>query len=405
MMKKIILYFITVLISVTLLVSLIFQQEIRQLYQTIRLFEEDRIVHNFSHMADIFPTIEVERSGPVYSFQNDPKALPDSFWYNGRNHSIQNWIDETRTTALLVVRDSSITYESYFLNTNEMDKRISWSMSKSFLSALFGIAVSEGFIPDLNVAATEFVPELKGTGYDGITIKNLLQMSSGIYFNEDYGDFNSDINRFGRAIALGDSFDEFAASLQTDPERKQGTYLHYVSIDTHVLGMVLRAATGKPLKEFFEKKIWSKAGFEYNAHFIADGTGEPMVLGGLNMTTRDYARFATLIRDEGKRFGSEIIPYDWLVDSLTPDAPHLLPGKRDNATTPFGYGYQWWIPERDEGEPVDFMGIGIYGQYMYINPELDIVILKNSADLDFEANNFESDTIATYAFRAIAESL
>lgn len=378
----------------------IYQTEIRQLYNTVRLFDADVIVHNFSNMKDIAPTKTIPASGTVHTLEKDPTPLPDTFTYKGETRNIRDFLTESATTALVVVKNDTLTFEDYYQGTNEFDQRISWSMAKSFLSALFGIAVEEGHIKDLNTPVTEYVPSLIGSGYDGVTIKNVLQMSSGVYFNEDYGDFNSDINRFGRLMALGGSFDDFAASLTR--EREQGTFMHYVSIDTHVIGMVLRAATGKSIEEYFQEKLWTKLNTERDAIFITDTTGEPMVLGGLNLITRDFARMGMLYRDGGKLNGEQIVPSQWIEDSITPDAPHLVPGKRDSSNTNFGYGYQWWLPENPDQE---FLAIGIYGQYIYINRKHNVVIAKNSADRNFMANDFESKDIAVAAFRAIAQSL
>jgi CubicO group peptidase (beta-lactamase class C family) len=378
----------------------IYRTEISQLYNTIRLFDEDVIVYNFSHMQEMAPTKTIAASGTVNTFSKQLQALPETFTYKGEQRQLADFITDSATTALVVVKDNTLTFEDYYQGTSEFDYRISWSMAKSYLSALFGIAVEEGHIKDLNAPVTDYVPSLKGSGYDGVSIKNVLQMSSGVYFNEDYGDFNSDINRFGRIMALGGSFDDFAASLTS--EREQGTFMHYVSIDTHVIGMVLRAATGKTIEEYFQEKLWSKLNTERDAIYITDSTGEPMVLGGLNLITRDYARMGMLYRDGGKLNDEQIVPAQWIEDSITPDAPHLVPGKRDTSKTNFGYGYQWWLPENPDQE---FLAIGIYGQYIYINRKHNVVIAKNSADRNFMANDYESKDIAVAAFRAIAESL
>jgi len=388
------------LVVATGILAAVYATEIRQLYHTVRLFDADVIVDNFSHMSDLAPTSRIPASGEVNPLGQAPQALPETFMYKGEPRPMQQFIEESATTALVVVKDRDITFQDYYQGTGEFDQRISWSMAKSFLSAIFGVAVEEGHIKDLNAPVTDYVPELAGSGYDGVTIKNVLQMSSGVYFNEDYGDFNSDINRFGRIMALGGSFDEFAASLTK--EREQGTFMHYVSIDTHVIGMVLRAATGQSIEEYFQEKLWSKLNTEKDAIYITDSTGEPMVLGGLNLITRDYARMGMLYRDHGKIGDEQVIPAQWIEDSITPDAPHLEPGKRDTATTNFGYGYQWWLPENPDQE---FLAIGIYGQYIYINRKHNVVIAKNSADRNFMANNYESKDIAVAAFRAIAESL
>jgi len=137
---------------------------------------------------------------------------------------------------------------------------ISWSVGKSFVSALVGIAIEEGYIESIQIPVSDYVPELKGTGYDGVSLKDVLQMSSGVRFNEDYDDFFSDIKRMGRVIAMGDSINEFAASLER--EREPGTFNHYVSMDTQVIGMVLKATTGKDLSLYLEEKIWKKIGMQ-----------------------------------------------------------------------------------------------------------------------------------------------
>ncbi|MDN3638789.1 serine hydrolase [Simiduia curdlanivorans] len=390
---------VVVVLLVALLAGL-FSTEIRQLYHTVHLFDADVIVHNFSHMRDIAPSKVIPRKGPVNRFAVDEKPLPDLFQYQGEARNLSEFLADSSTTALVVIQGNTLTHESYYQGTQATDYRISWSMAKSFLSAIFGVAVEAGAIKDLNAPVTDYVPSLKGSGYDGVTIKNVLQMSSGVYFNEDYGDFNSDINRFGRVMALGGSFDEFAASLTSG--REQGTFMHYVSIDTHVIGMVLRAATGKSIVDYFHENLWSKIGSEQDAIYITDSTGEPMVLGGLNLISRDYARLGMLYRDKGVVNGQQVIPADWIEKSITPDAPHLMPGKRDSANTKLGYGYQWWLPENPDQE---FLAIGIYGQYIYVDRKHDVVIVKNSADRNFMANNYENTDIAIAAFRAIAQSL
>jgi CubicO group peptidase (beta-lactamase class C family) len=378
----------------------IFSTEIRQLYNTVTLFDEDVIVHNFSNMVKVAPFKTITRTGPVNEFGSAPQALPASFKFAGKDMAMDDFLTLTSATSLVVVKDNNITFEDYYQGTGEFDQRISWSMAKSFLSALFGIAVEEGLIKDLNVPVTDYVPSLVGSGYDGVSIKNVLQMSSGVYFNEDYGDFNSDINRFGRVMALGGSFDEFAASLTSD--RKQGTYMHYVSLDTHVIGMVLRAATGRNIEDYFNEKLWSKLGTERDAIYITDSIGQPMVLGGLNLITRDYARMGKLYRDKGLLNGQQIVPAQWIEDSITPDAPHLMPGKRDTSDSKMGYGYQWWVPENPKQE---FMAFGIYGQHIYVNREFNVVIVKNSADRQFMDNDYQHTDIAIAAYREIAKNL
>lgn len=371
-----------------------------RVYHAVTLFNEDVIVENFSSMEEMFETVEIERPDTVYTFGRSEESLPTLYNYRGEKRRVEDFLDRTRTTALLVLKDDDIKFEQYYLGTRAEDRRISWSTSKSFLSAIFGVAVHEGSITSLQDPVTKYVPELIGSGYEGVSIKNVLQMSSGVGFDEDYGRFNSDINRFGRLMAFGGSFDEFAASLNN--EREPGTFLNYVSLDTHVLGMVMRNATGRRFVDYFDEKLWSQIGPEDSAVFLVDQNQEPMVLGGMNIRTRDFARFGKLYRDGGAWNGQQIIPAQWVEDSTTPDAPHLVPGKRETSELDLGYGYQWWIPENADRE---FMAIGIYDQFLYIDQRAGVVIVKNSANTDFMDNNFESTTETVEVFRSIVSAM
>jgi len=370
------------------------------LNKVITLFDKDKIVHNFVNMNESFPNITIKSNSEPYYFESSPHALPESFEFKGKTVSVKEFLERTTTTALVVLKDETITHESYYLDTKAEDKRISWSVAKSFLSAMVGIAVEQGKIKSLNDLVTDYAPSLKGSGYDGVTVKNILQMSSGVKFNEDYKDFFSDINRMGRLLALGGSFDEFAASLVA--EREQGIYLHYVSIDTHVLGMVLRGATGESIVDYFTEHLWNKIHPEADTYFLTDELGEPMVLGGLNMRAVDYLKFGKLYRDNGRWNGEQVVPESWVKASVTPDAPHLMPGKRENADIDLGYGYQWWLPVDADQE---FMALGIYDQFIYVDKKSNIVIVKNSANIDFTDNNFESGHESAEFFRAVIKSL
>jgi CubicO group peptidase (beta-lactamase class C family) len=231
--------------------SAIFHERLIRLYRVIRLFEQDVIVENFRHMDGIIGTRTVHKADQTKTFEKDPQPLPASFIYNGESIDLQQFLKDQYTTGMIVIKDNKIAFEEYWLGNDENTKTISWSVSKSMISALIGIAIDEGLIKDVYDPVTDYVPFLKGTGYDNVPIKHVLQMSSGIGFNENYGDFNSDINRLGRLLALNTSIDEFVASLKNI--REPGTYNQYVSMDTQVLSMVLREVTGKR-----SQNIWRK---------------------------------------------------------------------------------------------------------------------------------------------------
>ena len=265
-------------------------------------------------------------------------------------------------------------------------------MAKSALSALFGIVVAEGSIASLDDKVTKYASQLAGSAYEGASIRNVLNMASGVKFDEDYMAFFSDINKMGRVIGLGGSLDDFTAALK-DRAYTPGQTWQYVSIDTHVLGMVIRGATGREIPDLMAEKLITPLGLEVEPAYVTDGTGQAFVLGGLNMTTRDYARLGQLFLQNGAAGGEQIVPADWVVASTTASAP-TAPGA-------IGYGYQWWVPKG--AVPGEFMAMGIYGQFIYINRPAGVVIAVNAADRHFTDAGVEDGNVAM--FRAIAASL
>ena len=350
--------------------------KIKALNTTLTLFDEDKIVENFRSVAEFWPTRSLTQAKVPYVYNyGDPLNVPSSFAYNDQKLGTRQFLKDSWTTGLIVIQNDEIALEDYYLGNSAVTQNISWSMAKSFISALIGIAVNDGHIKSIEQSVDAYATSLEGSGYEGVSIKNVLQMSSGVAFNEDYGDFYSDINRWGRDFSLGNSQDAFAATLKNDIE--PGTVNHYVSINTHVLGMVLTQATGRSITDYMQEKLYNPMGMEHDGLWIIDGQGMEMALGGLNLTLRDFAKLGSLYLHDGTFNGQQIVPASWVADSRTMDQPHLLPGND------FGYGYQWWMVGGDSGE---FMAMGVYGQYIYINPETNTVIVKNSA------NPFYNDT-------------
>ncbi|MDF1670087.1 MAG: serine hydrolase [Roseovarius sp.] len=361
------------------------REELTRLMAVNSLFSEDKIVMNFSHMDAAFLTVDVPRGdGPKSEL---PKGLDANL-----PAQTQQWIKDRSVTSLLVLQAGQIVHESYHLGTSPEDRRISWSMAKSYLSALMGILVAEGEIASLDDQVTTYAPLLKDTAYSGATIRNVLQMESGVTFNEDYLDYESDINRMGRVLALGGALDGFAASLKgrdTDP----GTDWQYVSIDTHVIGMVIRGATGRDIPSLLSEKIIQPLGLEGIPYYVTDGEGIAFVLGGLNMRTRDYARFGLMFEQNGRYGDTQIVPSGWVIASTRPSA--------QTTAEETGYGYQWWIPlGAQDGQ---FMARGIYGQYIYIDQTRDVVIVSTAADRMFREPGVNDANVAM--FRLIAEGL
>ncbi|MBC35732.1 MAG: serine hydrolase [Bacteroidetes bacterium] len=393
-------YFLLGLVLILILTGIIVYPKYQRVTKFMNMFKIEQITENFLNMNSFIPSRELPASQNKYNWDLKKHFIfPDSFSLNDQKFEIQTYLDSSFTTGLLIVQNDSLAYEYYNLGHSESNPHIAWSVSKSVLSALIGIAIEEGKIKSIEENIEVYVPELIGSGYEGVKIKDILQMSTGVRFVEDYGDMNSDINRWGRDFALGNSQDKFASSLEN--EREPGTYHHYVSINTHVLGMLLVRTTGMNISEYMSEKLWNPIGAEFGAYWLIDDSGMEMALGGLNACLRDFAKVGMLYLHEGNWQGQQLVPRAWIKASVTPDASHLMPGTRDNSAHLFGYGYQWWIPEGNEGE---FLGIGVYNQYLYVNPTTKTVIVKNSANYRYnEPNNVYRSTLASLEmFRKIA---
>ncbi len=361
------------------------KDEISRLMAVNSLFSPEKIVANFSTMDSAFLTVEVPRgTGPTTDLPYGPETtLPAA---------VDAWVAERAVTSLVVLKDGQIVFEEYYLGTTAQDRRISWSVAKSFLSALFGILLDEGAIASLDDPVTKYAPSLTGGAYDGASIKNVLHMASGVTFDEDYLDFNSDINRMGRVLALGGRMDDFAAGL-TETFIAPGETWQYVSIDTHVIAMVIRGATGRTIPDLLSEKIIAPLGLEQSPLYITDGAGTAFVLGGLNLSTRDYARFGQMFLQNGFYNGQQIVPAGWVAASTRASAP--------TQAGDIGYGYQWWVPkDAPDGE---FMGRGIYGQYVYVDQNSGVVIATTGADRNFRDDGVNDANVDM--FRAIANSL
>jgi len=332
-----------IIVSLLLIALIGFWKDIQELRGVLRYantFKPDTIVENFRSLYKQYPSLTVHRSGPVFELSEAPRTLPETYVYNGETKNIADWIERTDTTGLLLIKDGVIIFEKYYNGNEKSTRWISMSVAKSFVSFLIGVALEEGKIADLQDPVEMYAPNLKGSGYESVSLKNVLQMSSGIRFTEDYGDLESDIVRLVASFTTG-SINDFVGNLQN--ERKPGTFNKYVSADTQVLSMVLTGATKKSLKDFMEEKLWSRLGAEYDAEWLTDPTGTEMAFGGLNATLRDYARFGLLYLNTGKNFkGEQLVSTNWVKASVTPDAPHLMPGKDNpNSSWPMSYGYQW----------------------------------------------------------------
>ena len=403
-MKKVILGGLALVVVVAAGVGLYFKREIDRASFAASLFSGAEQYENFNRMADMFPVGTMPAAATPFQFgEGESIELPGSFTYKGNEVPTETFLSETDTSALLVIQNGEVRFERYMLTGGRDVNWMSMSVAKSFVSAAIGIAVEEGHIKNIEEPITAYAPSLAGSAYDGVRIKDILQMSSGAAWNEDYSDPNSDINKFGQILALGGSLNEFAATLKR--EREPGTYNHYNSTDTQVLGLLLTRATDRTVTDYMTEKLWTPLGMESDGYWLIDSENMEMVFGGLNATARDYAKLGELYRLGGKWNGTQIVPEEWVRASVTPDAPHLTPEAKADDPFPVGYGYQWWVPASTEGE---YSAIGVYNQFIYVNPPRNLVIVKLSANSDYATSLDESAyrEMETFEmFRAIADQL
>lgn len=262
------------------------------------------------------------------------------------------------------------------------------------MSTLVGIALEEGLIGSLQDPLSHYVPELRGSGFDGVPITHILQMSSGIDFSEAYDDESTDAFKIYDQMFLSmQAIDSIAATFGSRGE--SGQEFHYASINTQALAMLVRAVTGQTLTSYLEEKLWQPLGMENDASWLLDMHGVEVGFWGLNATLRDFAKIGSLYLHKGLFNGNRIVSAEWIAQATIPDESHLQAGRIDKD---WGYQYQWWIPRGSDG---DFAAIGIWGQMIYVNPKEQTVIVKTSADKHFKLHEFE----AIAAFRSIARTL
>lgn len=382
-----------VIIAVIGVGLLCFGDKIKTIYVSLNSFKDENLAHTFQHTPEIQPVKKITRGEEVFQFPREENiVLADGFTFEDNFYVTEEFMEDTKTTAMLVIRDDVIKYEEYFMGGNEDTLFSSNSMGKSFVSALMGIAVSEGYVESIEDPIGKYVPEFVGTSLENIPIRACLKMASGINFNED-----TDMSKFSMRTLMGKPAMEVIAGYGVQEEPY--TYRRYLSINTEILGKVITNATGYSLAEFMEEKLWKKIGAAHDAYWTLSN-GTELAMGGLSVSLEDYARFASLYLHEGNYRGEQVLPKEWVKDSMDTSEAYAKPGANYDAYNAIGYGYQWWVPEGDEGE---FMAIGVYGQWIYVNPTKSVIIVKTSADPDFMDKGYELKHVEF--FRAVADGI
>lgn len=344
----------------------------------------------FPIMMKAQPSVRMEAAPQAYTFPvGEAFELPATLEFRGAEVATDDLLTRTDTVAVLVLQNGQVRHEQYRLTGGRDVHWISWSVAKSFVSTLVGIAIEEGHIGGITDSISGYHPKLAGSAYDGVSIEDVLQMSSGARWNEDYADPDSDIHRFGAAMSGELTLDEFVHGMEN--EHPPGSLCRYNSADTQALGMMLSGAVGRPVADYMKDKLVDPLGFESEGYWLTDSAGVEMTAGGLMLTPHDFAKLGELFRRTGDWMGEQIVSADWVAAATRADKPHTQPGKTVIAghTLPTGYGYQWWLQPGDRG---DFQAIGIYNQYIHVDPLTESVIVKLSANRTYgTASTEEAD--------------
>jgi len=317
-------------------------------------------VAGYRNMEKIAPFRTIKAGDHVYPLPYERVDLSDmQFDFEDAVMTTDEYFDKQSVAGLLVIRDGKIAYERYGLGNDENSRWISFSVAKSVVSMLVGAAIKDGYIKSIDEKVTDYLPRLKGSAYEQSSIGNIMQMSSGVQWNEDYADPESDVSRATwQTVALYEYLHEKARDFAP------GTVFNYNTAETNLVGTLLRSAIGNNLATYLTEKIWQPFGMESDAFWqlTEPGGGE---FGGccINATLRDYGRIGLFALHNGQLAdGTGVLPDDWLTQSTS--------SSQGNA----GYGYLWWL--YGDGK---FAARGIFGQAIYIDPGQNVVIALHSA--------------------------
>lgn len=291
-------------------------------------------------------------------------SLPKTFEVDGTQLSVDDYMENQRMAGLVILQDGKIRMEEYRRDFAADDRWTSFSVAKSLVSTMVGAAIKDGFIKSIDDPLTDYIPELKGSGYDGVTVKQLLTMTSGVKWNEDYADPKSDVALFNNTKPEGD-LDPVIVYMRTlESEAEPGTRWQYNTGETNLIGVLVAKATGKSISEYLSEKVWKPYGMSQDGEWLLNEGGKEISGCCISATVRDYALFGNFALNGGKIGGNSVVPEGWFAQAGVKQEDIGIPGR--------GYGYQWWT--FDDGS---FAGQGIFGQGIFIDPATNLVVASN----------------------------
>jgi CubicO group peptidase (beta-lactamase class C family) len=334
-------------------------------------YDESVRVGSFSNLDRLLPhnTLKAATPLPLPAAADQPGI---EYRFENRTLKLDDFLARQRVTGLLLIKDGEVLFERYQYDRTPAHRFVSHSMAKSIVSIAVGMALAEGKIASLDDAVAKYVPKLAGVPYGQTSIRNVLRMSSGVAFKEVY-DGKDDIARFARLRVQQGSIE--ALREFRDREAEQGTRFHYASSETVILAVLLRAVTGTTLSEYLTERLWQPMGAEADATWVKSPDGIESGSGNFNATLRDYGRLGVLLANDGAVGGKQIVPKDYLLEATDwHRQPQAFAPRR--ATPFFGYGYQFWTFPSEKRR---FALLGVYGQSIFVDPELKLVMVITAA--------------------------
>ncbi len=333
----------------------------------------------FANMRSLYPTRSIARGEHVRELSTGP-LLELSYIADGQRLGVEDFMQRGRCAGLLILHRGKVVQERYALGHTPDTRWISFSMAKSITSTLVGAALQDGLIASLDDPVTRTVPRLLGSAYDGVTLRQVLQMSSGVRWIETYLDPQSDRRKL-LELQVREQPGLVIDYLRTLPRvAEPGTRFNYNTAETFLLGAILHGAIQRPLCDYLSEKVWRPCGMQADAYWQLESEGGQEFAGsGLSATLRDYARFGAFVLGDGAIDGVRVLPEGWVAQStaVAPPGSMLAPGKLPGFE-PLGYGYQWWTFPATHGRRV-FGALGIFGQQIYIDADEQLIIVLHSA--------------------------
>lgn len=360
-----------------------------------RLTDPDVNMLTFRSIGEMFETIPVAAGGDVWELPEAPAALDFTYEFEGETVRAADFAGRTYTNALLILKDGSIVHEDY-LNFSGPDTRfLSMSTAKSITSTLIGMALADGLIGSLDDLIVDYVPELAGGGYEGVTIRNALMMRSGVEWSERY-DFGqeSPMMRLHNGAIVENRYRFTDAALDLPRIHAPGEAFNYSTVETGVLGWVLERAVGRPLPQYMSERWWVPAGMEADGFWLADGppgVGRAVNGMGFNAVLRDYGRIGLMMLNGGVANGVRLLPAEWVAEATVP-AEGAEPASAQDTR---GYQYQWWTLTNSDA----YMAVGLQGQFIYVDPVTRTVAVKLSY---FPPGERRADAETEAFFRALS---